>query len=140
MRWDDVLEAVTAEAVADPVLVALWGAKCVRMAGDNEYRAPGVDVRLVSDTITETWEPVTIQFDVWGASGAELAAGMRALHQLFDHEVPTTIQGVYMWSTYTEGSELGFASMGPDRGNVFGRAVRFSMIPVREDLRAGRSA
>jgi len=139
MRWDDVLTAIRAALVADSVVAALYG-NSVRLAGDSDYKTPGIELRLLIDSIDETWEPCTVQVDQWAETAPELVAGERAIRKLLDHESPTTIEGVYMWATFLEGADLGAVAMGPDRGNVFGRAMRFRMMPVREDQRAGRSA
>ena len=42
--------------------------------------------------------------------------------------LPVEIAGVYMWSFLEQGVSLGIA-LGPDRGNLFGRAARFTMVP-----------
>jgi hypothetical protein len=138
MRWDDVIQAIYTEASADPALVAIHG-NGIQAAGMTDHIVPGLSYRLITDTETELWEPMIVQWDHWTHTVAELVASERALRDLFDQDVEVTIQGVYMLSFYTEGSELGQAEFGPDRTNYFGRATRFAHHPIRESRRAGRS-
>ena len=137
MRWDDVALAIRTAAAADPVLAAIYGAAGVRMgASAQDHIVPSLEYMIVADTGTELWEPIIVQWDQWVADYDDLVASERALRKLFDHDLPVEIEGVYMWSVFTDGASLVDA---PDRAGYYGRAVRFRYSPIREDLRCGRS-
>lgn len=136
MRWDDVVLACRTEAAADPVLAGIYGADAIRMgATAQDFRVPGLEYQIIGDTETELWEPIIMQWDQWTADYADLVASERALRKLFDHRLPVEIEGVYMFSVFTDGASLVDA---PDRAGFYGRAVRFRLSPIREDLRLGR--
>lgn len=135
MRWDDVAKAVAAAAATDPTLVAIYG-DAVRMgAAAQDHMVPSLEYMIVTDSGSELWEPVVIQWDQWTRDLPDLIASERALRKLFEQDSPVTIGGVYMWAMFTDGADLN----SPDRAGYFGRAVRFRFTPIREDLRAGRS-
>ena len=137
MRWDDVVLACRTAAVADPVLAGIYGEDAIRMgATAQDFRVPGLEYQIIGDTETELWEPIIMQWDQWTADYADLVASERALRKLFDHRLPVEIEGVYMFSVFTDGASLVDA---PDRAGFYGRAVRFRLSPIREDLRLGRS-
>jgi len=141
MRWDDVFRAFARAAKADETLVGIHGADAIKVAsGWTEQVVPGLQYHVISDQGNlELWEPCIVQADQWCETVSELALGERALRRLFDHDGPVTIEGVYCYSYFTDGAELG-AALGPDRNNYFGRATRFRIVPIRESLQRGRSA
>ena len=136
MRWDDVARAGRIAAAADPVLAAIYG-EAIRMgATAQDFKVPGLEYQIIGDTAGELWEPIIIQWDQWVNDYEELVASERALRKLFDHALPVEIEGVYMFSVFTDGASLVDT---PDRAGFYGRAVRFRLSPIREDLRPGRS-
>jgi hypothetical protein len=137
MRWDAVARAIRNEALADVTLAGIYGTAIRANASAQDHIVPGLTYQIIADTADEKWEPVIIQWDQWTNSLAELVASERALRFLFDQDLPVEIQGVYMWSEFTEGAEL---VDDPDRAGFRGRAVRFRYSPIREDLRCGRSS
>lgn len=140
MRWDAVLEAVGSVAASDATLVEVFTEDGIHLGGDTTPEEQELRYRLITDTEVEVWAPCVVQFDLWCTSMADLVRGERALRTLFGKEFPGVIGGVYMWSTYDDGAELGTVSgIGPDRLNLYGRATRFRFVPVRERQRAGRS-
>lgn len=139
MRWDAVLKAVIAEAEANVTLTGIYG-DAIRLAGETAPDQPALNVRIITDSVGEIWEPIIAQWDQWTTSPTQLVQSERALRGLFVHELPVVIQGVYMWSQLEEGAELGqITGIGPDRLNLFGRALRVRYTPIRELLRTGRS-
>lgn len=140
MRWDAVLRANIAAADGDPMLSSIYGAE-IRLAGDVAPTKPALGLRLITDSVNELWEPALFQWEQWTLDDSDLVLSERALRDLFVHDVPVTIEGVYMWSQFEEGAELGtLTGLGPDQQtNLFGRALRIRQIPIREALRAGRS-
>lgn len=139
MRWDAVLQAILAEAEADTTLAGIYG-DAIRLGGDTAPDQPALNIRLITDSVDELWEPMIVQWDQWTRSDTQLVQSERALRALFVHEVPVSIQGVYMWAQLEDGAELGqITGTGPDRLNLFGRAIRIRYTPIRERLRAGRS-
>lgn len=127
MRYDHVIRATMATALADAVLAAIYG-DGVRLSGSSRLEVPVLEVTLVSDTEGEQWAPVVLQWDQWVASMADLRASERRLRQLFHLEVPAVIGGVAMWAQYVDGDAIG----APNRDGFFGRAVRFQFTPLRE--------
>ena len=136
MRWDDVARAGRIAAAADPVLAAIYGAAIRMGAMAQDFSVPGLEYQIIADTANELWEPIIVQWDQWTHDYDDLVASERALRKLFDHDLPVEIEGVYMWSVFTDGANLVDA---PDRAGFYGRAVRFRLSPIREDLRPGRS-
>jgi len=135
MRWAAVIEAISKVAAADPALVAIYGTAIRMNAGAQDYQMPGLEYQIIADTANELWEPMIVQWDQFTESLADLVDSERALRELFDHAFPVTIEGVFMFSEFSEGAEL----QSPSRENVFGRAVRFRYTPIRGDLRPGRT-
>ena len=136
MRWDDVARAGRTAAAADPVLYGIYGASIRMGATAQDFMIPGLEYQIIADTAGELWEPIIVQWDQWVADFDDLVASERALRKLFDHDLPVEIEGVYMWSVFTDGASLVDA---PVRAGFYGRAVRFRLSPIREDLRPGRS-
>lgn len=137
MRWDAVAIAIGQAAANDATLLEIYGAANIRQkAAAQDHLTPGLGFWLVTDAGTELWEPQIWQWDQWCDTWEDLVASERALRKLFDHDLEVTIQGVYMFSVFTEGAEL---TDDPDRAGFYGRAVRFRYSPIREDLRCGRS-
>lgn len=136
MRWDDVTRATVAAAAADAVLAGIFGTSIRMSASAQDHLVPGLEYEVIGDTAGELWEPIIVQWDIWVHEFQDLVDGERALRKLFDHDLPVEIEGVYMWSVFTEGASLVDA---PDRAGFYGRAVRFRYSPIREDLRCGRS-
>lgn len=134
MRWHDVIWAISREAAADPILAGIYGS-VIRMGGTQEHAVPSLEYWIIGDSASELWEPVTIQWDQWVHTLEDLVISEAAIRTLFDHPVPVTIQGVIMWSEFTDGASL----VAPDRAGFHGRAARFRFTPLRDALRAGRS-
>lgn len=129
MRWDAVLKAVGDEAVASPTLARIFTAANIRLHGSQEFAVPSLQFRVIADTEGEEDAPCTVQWDIWTDDEASLTLAERILRRLFHHDLPVNIGGVEMiTSVYVDGSTLA----SPDRDGLFGRAVRFSHVPLRE--------
>jgi hypothetical protein len=134
MRWHDVIWAISRAAAEDPILQGLYG-EAIRMSGTQEHEVPSLEYQVISDTASELWEPVTVQWDQWTDSLNDLVISEAALRSLFDHAVPVTLEDVVMWAEFTDGAQLSV----PDRAGFYGRAARFRFTPLRDCLRGGRS-
>lgn len=136
MRWDEVAQAVASRMAGDATLVGIYGEQ-IRMGSDDQDRqVPSLEYMLLPLSVTELWQPHLITFMQWSNSMTDLATSDRALHRLFDHELPVVIEGVAMWAQFEDGGEL----TGPDREGYFGLSSRFRFTPVRGRLLPGRSS
>lgn len=134
MRWDHVIPAVTKAAVEDPTLSSIFGSSIRKTSDMPEWKVPLLSYMMTSDTASELWEPVVVQWTILSGSLSQIALAERALRDLFDHDFPRFIEGVYMWTTFIEGGDL----QGPAREGFYGRVVSFRYTPVRESLTKGR--
>jgi hypothetical protein len=136
MRWGDVVQAIAAAAAQNAVLASIYG-ETVRLAAPaQEHVVPALEYRIITDSESELWAPVLIQWDQWTETLDQLIASETALRKLFHQDLPVVIQGVWMWSEYTDGAELAT----PERAGFYGRAARFRHTPIRQALREGRSS
>ncbi len=129
MRWPDVTLAITTAAAANTVLEGIYG-QAIRQKGNHKLAIPSLEYLLISDTESEVFEPVVIQWDQFALSTADLIAGEAALRALFDHELGVTIEGVSMLCQFIDGSILET----PSGDNYYARALRFEFEPVRSSL------
>jgi len=135
MRWDHVGKAIADAAAADLTLIGIYAGSIRMNAGAQDFLVPGLEWSMISDGASELWEPCIVQWDQWTLTLPDLQASERALRKLFDHDLPITLGGVFMFSEFTDGADL----TSPDRAGHYGRAVRFRYTPIRDDLRWGRS-
>lgn len=133
MKWDQVIKAVNAVVLADPVLVGIYGAN-IRYAGTGKHLVPCLEVQFIADAEDELWNPCTVQWDMFTMDMQALWDSERRLRRLFHDDMPTTFAGLTMWAQYVEGDALVTA---PDRDGFFGRAVRFRFTPLREQYQVG---
>lgn len=134
MRWDAVLLAVKTAVDADSILTAIFPTRRLA-ATDQDHAVPSLEWHLIADSQTELYEPVILQFDLFLLDLEDLITAERALRNIFDQDEPVSIGGVYTWAEFTEGSTLEV----PDESNYFGKGLRFRFMPIRENLRCGRS-
>lgn len=122
-----VLAAATAAVRTDAALVGVYGPH-MRLAGSGTHQVPLLEWQLIGDSEGELWAPCTVQFDQWCPTMDALRMSERRLRFLFHLEVPGVVQGLGMWSEFQDGAWLA----SPDRDQVFGRALRFRMTPLRD--------
>lgn len=134
MRWHDVIWAISQAAAADSILRGIY-ADAIYANGARNWEIPSLEYDLITDSASELWEPCTVQWDQWCLSMEDLVVSEARLREMFDHAVPTTIQGVVMWAEFTDGASL----TAPERSGFYGRAARFRFTPLRDALRRGRS-
>ena len=128
MMWDRVIARVRAICQADPALLAIFGAANMRYAGVTEHRIPSLEWSLIADSETENWAPCIVQFDIW-ADDTDLATrAERRLRRLFHVELPVDLAGLTCWSQFTDAEVLALS----DRSRYIGRAVRFTITPLRD--------
>lgn len=127
MMWDHVMKKVVAKIIADPELSAIFG-DSVRMAGVSDQKVPVLEYTLIGDAESELWEPIVIQFDLWTKTAVIGRTAERLMRSRFHKDLPQTIDGVRLWTTYSDGSMLAT----PDRSSFVGRALRFHFTPLRE--------
>lgn len=131
MMWDRVIEALRTVILADAVLAPIYGDR-VRMAAASdtpfEPKVPILEYSLIGDVEREQWAPTIIQFDQWAPDDETAVASERRLRRLFNPELPTSYDGLFMWAQYVDGTILAT----PDRNGFVGRAVRFRFTPLRE--------
>lgn len=129
MRWHDVLEALATEARGSATLVSIYG-EAIRMAGTKKHVVPSLDLHLISDTETELWEPQVVQWSQYCTSLADLISSEQTLRGLFVHPLAVNIGGVQLFTEYLEGVDL----EAPTRDNVYARAIRIELEPLKGSL------
>lgn len=129
MRWHDVLEALRVSARADSELTGIYGS-AIRLSGAAQHAVPSLVLHLISDNEREVFEPVVIQWSQHCRSMAELIASERRLRALFIHPLAVTISGLPLFTEYLEGVDL----EAPTRDNVYARAIRIELQPVKSGL------
>ncbi len=129
MRWPDVLLAITTAAAADPVLDGIYG-ESIRQKGQQKLQIPSLEYMLISDTESEVFEPIVVQWDQFALNPADLIASESALRTLFDHELGVVIEGVSLLCQFIDGSILET----PSGDNYYARAIRFEFELVRSSL------
>lgn len=131
MIWDRAIEAIRAAILADANLTQIFG-DAVRMAAASdipfEPKVPLLEYSVLTDTESEQWAPMIVQFDVWAPDVDRLLAGERALRRLFVPVLPRSYAGLFMLSEYVDGEVLAT----PDRNGFHGRGLRFKFSPLLE--------
>lgn len=127
MMWDAVLERAIARIKGNEVLAEIFGDN-VRMAGTGDLKVPSVEFTLLSDTNTELWTPILVQFDLWTDKAEENRRAERVMLSLFDLRVPGIWDEVMVMSDYVDGSMLAT----PARSGFTGRGLRFRISPLRQ--------
>lgn len=126
MKWDYVLDQLTAVVAADAALAAIFGT-AFRYQGVGTFTVPLLEQMLVADSETEQWNPMIVQWSGWTRTMADLLTTERRLRVLFHQELPVTIGEMPMWCQFEDAEPL----TSPDRDDVFGRAWRFRVTPLR---------
>jgi hypothetical protein len=132
MNWDSVVAALLAEVADVPEIAAIVGGR-VYFAGSGAFVVPSVELTIVADTVSELWEPVTVQFDVWAKSFTDVRTIERILRRRYHHQLPIPIGGLNVWAQYSDGTVLA----SPERDKFFGRALRFTFTPLRAAYTGG---
>jgi hypothetical protein len=127
MMWDEVMSRIATEIENDATMTRIFQGH-FRHAGTSEMQIPGIEYTLLSDTETELWAPMLVQFDLWTAKAADCRAGERKLRGMFQQNRTIELDGVTMFSEYSDASDL----MTPDRSGFVGRGVRFTFTPLRQ--------
>ena len=132
MNWDILLDAFTGEVAAMPAVVALAG-EAVRYGGEVEHEVPSCVIRMISDTESELWAPVTVQVDLFHKSAAVVLTAERALRRRYHADLPIPIGNLNAWAQYSDGT----VTASPERDGYFGRALRFTFTPLRAAYSGG---
>lgn len=126
MMWDEVLERAFELIQNDSVLTEIFG-PAMRMAGSGAQQVPGLEYHLIGDTEGELWAPMIVQFDVWSEDMTVVTRAERRLRVMFHKDLPSTLGGLTMWMQFTDGQVLA----SPERSGFNGRAIRFTLTPLR---------
>lgn len=126
MMWDQVIQRVKVEVLADATLSGIF-ATAFRAAGTGEQEIPLIEWTLISDVENELWAPMIFQFDLWTKTAAQCRIAERAMRGLYHQDMPRMLGDLMVWMQYNDGSILAI----PDRSNFVGRAVRFIFTPLR---------
>lgn len=124
--WDEVMARVKTTILEDPVLVSIFG-DAYRKAGVSELAIPVIEWNLLSDTETELWAPMLVQFDIWTDVAGNARHAERRLRFLFHQALMMQLDGISMFAEYTDGTDLAT----PNRANFTGRGLRFRFTPLR---------
>lgn len=133
MNWDNLVAALLAEIADVPEIAAIVGSRVVFASEGAPYVVPGIEATIISDTVDELWEPVTIQFDLFGRDFAEVRTLERILRGRYHKQLPIPIGGLNVWAQYSDGTVLA----SPGRDKFFGRAIRFTFTPLRAAYTGG---
>lgn len=132
MRWDFALTEWRDRLIGDANLLALLdGPHIYPASSGREVRIPSVDYRIITDTVDENFNDITIQVDLW-AKGPRVAGLIeRRIRTLSHADVARAIGGERWWMQYEDSRTLDF----PSDPGVIHRALDFRFILLR-----GRSA
>lgn len=131
MMWDKALEGIRAAIAAFPPLADMYGANVRQASTSNmpfDPKVPTLEYTVITDTVTEQWEPMIVQFDIWGRTVEQMIEGERALRNLFTPILPREFGGVFMLSEVIDAAHLSV----PDRAGYYGRGLRIRFAPLRE--------
>lgn len=126
MMWDEVMARVKSVILADAVLIAIFG-NGYRKAGVGALKVPVIEWNMLSDTETELWAPMLVQFDIWTTEAGHARHAERRLRSLFHQTTILQLDGLTMSGEYTDGTDLAT----PNRANFTGRGLRFRFTPLR---------
>jgi hypothetical protein len=90
-------------------------------------RVPSVEWLIVSDTLTEVFNPITLQLDYWARHPTQAATIERRLRNRLHRATRRTLEGMDMSTTYEDSLTLESPMPG-----VIHRALRFRIEPVRQ--------
>lgn len=128
MRWDTVTAAIVAGIAADSDIQSVFGASpAFTMAGDRDHAIPSLEYSIIPGGEHETFETAMIQLDFWVRSFSELVTVERALRALLHADLPITMGGVRLWSTFDGSQRLEGA-----REGTFTRSLDFRLEFLRE--------
>jgi hypothetical protein len=129
MQWDAVmLDAIVPLWEGDAALVAALGGKRIYMMGSNRpVQIPSVEWLPIADTLTEAFNPVTIQVDYFATSTTQAFAIERRLRVLTHRETMRVLGDMKLWTRYAESNTNDYPKPG-----VIHRSLRFLLEPVRE--------
>lgn len=133
MIWDRFLVALMQEVADDPTVAGVVGSRVIFATEGADYVVPGLEVSVLSDTVSELWNPLTIQFDIFARTFEQCAAVERVLRSRYHSQIPVTIGGMDVFAQYSDGTVLQL----PARDKFFARAVRFTFTPLRAAYSGG---
>lgn len=127
MRWDFAITEWRSHLVDDAELVALLGGRHIYPASSaRQVRIPSVDYRIITDTIDENFNDLTVQVDLW-AEGPRVAGLIERRIRMLTHKDVYQVLGNERWLLqYEDGRTLDF----PSDPGVIHRALdfRFSLL------------
>lgn len=133
MMWDVVLEAWRALLLADTALTTALGGEHVNLAqASREVRVPSVDWSLVTDNETESWNPITVQVDIFAASLAQAITIERRIRLLTHRDVARDLGGHQVWTRYLDSRSHPYTE---EPGTVH-RSLDFQFEPLRAQYAA----
>lgn len=128
MRWDVVVEAWLGLIAPDSDVTEVLGADPeFFMAGEREFAAPGLEWSLIANTEGELWEISDVQLDFMVRKIDQLVKLEKALRRLLHHDLPITVDGIFMWSQMRGG---GRPLQGPADG-LLGRSIDCRLTYLR---------
>lgn len=133
MRWDELIRALLAEIAGIEEIAAIVGTRVIFATEGADYVVPGIEATILTDTVTELWEPTTVQFDIFGRTFQQVATIERILRTRYHRHLPIPIGDVTCWAQYSDGTML----QTPARDKFFARAVRFTFTPLRAAYSGG---
>ena len=102
MRWDSVMESLTARWLEDSALRSIMNYKDFVFEGEagRAVKIPSIEYAIVGDTEEETFNPIDIQVDSWIEGVRKAAQIERRLKWLTHSPVAQELDGERMWLTY----------------------------------------
>jgi hypothetical protein len=127
MMWDEVMQRVLNEILADPIMSSIYGSEVLAMGSSSKQLVPRLEWMLISDTEGELWAPMIVQFDQFTKTAASLRVSEFRLRSLYHRDTPAVLTDIQMWTQYSDGNTIEV----PDRAGFYGRSVRFKFTPLR---------
>lgn len=127
MRWPAAITALLGLADTDTTLTTALGGPHIYRAGEfREPRIPSVQYTMIVSTLSENFEPVLTQWDIFAESIGQLVIIEERLRRLYHWPGWREVGGVMMSSAY-EGSR----DHAPPEVGRWHRSIDFRHQPVR---------
>ncbi len=127
MMWDEVMQRVLNEILADPIMSSIYGTSVAAATSSAKQIAPTLEWMLISDIEQELWAPMIVQFDQFTKNPASLRLSEFRLRSLYHRDTPVVLTDIQMWTQYFDGNTIEV----PDRSGFYGRSIRFRFTPLR---------
>lgn len=127
MRWHILVPILLSIIETDSVLSGVFGS-AIFESGDRDLEVPSLEWARISDSETERFNPIRLQFTIFTRNNADKVAAELRLRRLFHRDVPQRLGGIQLWTQLAGASH-------PVEGlvdGIKGSTLDFLFTPVRD--------